>query len=171
MPHAVFNLGLVSDSGTVAGSSRQFIPGIEPGKGIKSLTEKRRMKPALLITDAYLVVNGAPGTVGQGAGETMSYFLKLSQEQNLFPGLLLPIGIVTYFGDNTNNNFMQIQQLFKAQGTVWASLWMGVRAVETGTAVINADIHLDYEMVIVPWQEWFLRWEFLDGVVDNSEEY
>ena len=50
---------------------------------------------------------------------------------------------------------------------------VGVRVVEANAnlTAYDIDVHLDYERIDVPWMDWFIMWEFLDGIVDNEREY
>ena len=171
MPHAVFNLGTQSSTADLA--ARLLIPGIEPGGSRAG----RAMKPALLIRNAWI----EPIDLGTGNGEdldynSMTYFLKLSQELGMDPGLLLPIAHTGYElreGSGVgrysfNRTFLDI---FKAHGTVWVPRVVGIRVVETGVVSQDVDVHLEYERIELPWMEWFLEWEFLDGVINNEREY
>ena len=81
-----------------------------------------------------------------------------------------------YASDVTGNpvqSGVMFSQDFRAQGSVWTPLWVGVRFSELAGALTSwdIDVHLDYEVIEIPWDEWFLRWEFLDNVVDNERQY
>ena len=169
MPHAVFNLG--SQTATADLAARALIPGIEPGGSRAG----RDTKPALLIRDAWLEVIDFDLTTADDTN-MMSYFLKLSQELNLNPGLILPIGAIgsrrTGAGGETGGLHQILRERFDAQGTLWAPRVVGVRVVETGTVIqADVDVHIDYERIDVPWMDWFLMWEWLDGIGDNEREY
>ncbi len=166
MPHAVFNLGNLAATADVPGSARSFIPGVEPGGSRAG----QPTKPAMRILDARLVFNGHIG-LGTGAAESLQYSLKLSQELDLSPGLLLPVGTAVVTGDGTHNTGTEVLQQFSAQGTVWAPRVVGIRVVESGAIDVDCDVHLDYERVDVPWMDWFIMWDFLDNISDNETEY
>lgn len=171
MPHAVLNLGFQSATVDIAASVRPLIPGIEPGGSRVG----HPMKPALLIRDVWLQPIDVNVSAATG-GNTMGYFLKLSQEESLNPGLLLPIGV---FGNEHTqvsavgavNQPLEPQGMFKAQGSIWAPAFIGVRVEEVGNANVDCDVHIDYERVDVPWMDWFLMWDFLDNIVDNERQY
>ncbi len=166
MPHAVFDLGNRAATADVPGSARSFVPGIEPG-GSRAGKET---KPAFLIKDARLVYNGMI-SVGSGAAESLQYSLKLSQEMNLNPGLLLRVGTVVVTGEGTNNNSVLVEQQFMAQGTIWTPRVVGVRVTESGAIDVDCDVEIDYERIEVPWMDWFIMWDFLDNIVDNERQY
>ncbi len=164
MPHAVYNLGNQNTSVDLLG--RPLVPGVEPGGSRAG----RDLKPALLIRDAWIEVIGQ-STIGATGDELATYNLKLSQEVDLTPGLLLPVAQVRMSGNATNNEDVDVDDIFRAQGTIWAPRVVGVRLVEFGSVNLDVDVHLDYERIDVPWMDWLLMWEFLDGIVDNEREY
>ncbi len=173
MPHAVFNLGTQSASVDIAGSFRPLIPGIDPGGSRLG----HPMKPALLILDAWM----EPVAVNMLSALTINqstYYLKLSNEHDGSPGLLLPVAAFgghfiesTTVGRQVSELGAQYMNLFKARGTIWVSRFVGVRHVELNTVSTDADLHLDYEMIMIPWMDWFMRWDFIDNVVDNARDY
>ncbi len=171
MPHAVFNLGSQVATGDLDG--RHLIPGVEPGGSRAG----RALKPALLIVDAWVEPNSV-NAISTAATSQLTFSLKLSQELDLTPGLLLPIGSfgatrrqTTAVGEMISDLAASYQPLFRAQGTVWAPRVVGIRIAEAGAMIVDADVHLDYERVDVPWMDWLLMWEFLDGIADNEREY
>lgn len=170
MPHAVFNLG---PQGTDADLlARTLIPGVAPGMGIRNIFARDRTKQALLIQDAWIAMN-TRADISVGADASGRWSLKLSQEASLNPGLLLPVG---FYGFNISTAVGQerwfAEQEFKAQGSVWAPRFVGVRYENVvGTITLDADLHIDYQVIEVPWWDWLIMWDFLDGVTDNSEEY
>ena len=172
MPHAVFNLGSQTATGDLA--ARNLIPGIEPGGSRAG----RDTKPALLIRDAWIEVNDVTIVGAANDFNGFQIYLKLSQELDLTPGLILPIAAVgmeraesTAVGFASVGIDSMVREMFRAQGTVWVPRVVGIRLLESGTATLDADVHLDYERIELPWMEWFLEWEFLDGVIDNEREY
>lgn len=171
MPHAVFNLGPQTTTADLA--ARSLIPGIAPGGSRAG----QATKPALLIQDAWIeVVDIVPF---QAADFNMAtYSLKLSQETDLTPGLILPVGQlgqanieVTAVGQRIVGIRDMTRDLFHAQGTVWAPRMVGIHIEEVGTINQDVDVHLDYQQVDVPWMDWFIMWDFLDNIVDNELEY
>ncbi len=174
MPHAVFDVAQRAGAADVA--ARELIPGIAPGGSRAG----QATKPALLIRDCWLepAPGGASSLLAAAGWHQMTYSLKLSQETDLTPGLLLPIACIggerreiSSVGQTDLGLNAMIHRLFHAQGTVWAPRVVGVRVEETGTAVTDFDVHLDYEVVDVPWMDWFIMWDFLDNIVDNEREY
>ena len=173
MPHAVFELGILTQ--TTEARSRPIIPGVEPGGSRVG----QATKPALLIKDCYLELIDTAPDVSAANFSMMSYFLKLSQELDMTPGLQLPIAQVYWNLIESNSGTagsaaglgVVMRDLFRAQGTIWAPRGVGIRAVEVGGMTIDARVHLDYEMVDVPWMDWFIMWELLDGIGDNELEY
>ena len=172
MPHVVFDrLGSVTT--TDRGDARKLIPGIEPG-GSRAGQD---FKPALLIKDAWLEpISVSVNTIG--SYNAMTYGLILSNDQDLNPGLALPIGTygaevaqVTAVGVLTYPVSSLYEHLFRAQGSIWAPEWVGIYHNETGTAATDVDVHLDYEMVMIPWMEWFIMSEWIDGVTDGQRDY
>ena len=170
MPHAVFNLG--SQTAAVDVGGRPLIPGVVPGGSRAG----HPTKPALLIRDAWMQVN-AFSTSAAVDIQGILVFLKLSQEEDLTPGLILPVGELTASTAGATANRVDshiIRDTFHAQGTIWAPRVVGVRFEEpfaTNLGDWDVDVHLDYESVDVPWMDWFIMWEFLDGIVDNEREY
>ena len=171
MPHAVFNLG--QQNATVDTGGRSLIPGIEPGGSRAG----QATKPALLIKDAYIEI---VDFVDAGASldyHNLSVYLKLSQETDLTPGLLLLLATIGHEPKEASAvarfsvNQLVMQYGDKIAGTIWAPRMVGVRFVEIGDIQWDIDVHLDYERVDVPWMDWFIMWEFLDGVVDNERQY
>ena len=129
------------------------------------------MKPALLLGDASIEVNDFRPTAAAGV-ELLTIFLKLSQELNMNPGLLLPIAEVgTHQADATGHAPIVINNLWKSQGTLWVPRVVGLRQQEVGALTWDIDVHLDYEVVEVPWMDYFMMWEHLDNVVDNTRDY
>ncbi len=166
MPHAVFDNGPSGATRDIGG--RQLIPGVEPGGSRAG----EATKPALRIRDAWLEVIDFATLFANTEVNVITIYLKLSQETDLSPGLLLPVGQV--IGEQLSGigtGSPTIIDLFHAQGTVWAPRMVGKREVEVGDVNWDIDMHLDYEQVDVPWMDWFIMWDFLDNIVDNEREY
>ncbi len=72
---------------------------------------------------------------------------------------------------------LAVEQLFKAQGTVWVAQWIGVDIQEAGAVVLaDVDLHLDWGGTLIDWWGWFVKWnqleEFPDGsLVDGERQY
>ncbi len=147
-----------------------------PGEGIRDILAKSRQKRALVIKDAYiepLAVNFATTS----ATYNTQLYLKLSQEPGLVPGLLLPLAFVHTEIDQAtaaafSNPDLLIKDLFHAWGSLWAPRYVGVRIAHSSSPIsFDFDVHLDYDVVEVDWQDWFMMWDFLDNVVDNERQY
>ncbi len=166
MPHAVFPVTATA-TGDITASARALIPGVEPGGSRAG----KATKPALLIRDCFINVIDVDG--GADDVSRMGWYLKLSQERDLSPGLHLPIGYaVLGINATPTKAFYFEKDVFHAQGTIWAPAWIGIHTVEQGTiGASSAEIHLDYERIDVPWMDWFIMWEFLDNITDGALEY
>ncbi len=179
MPVAVFDLPTLSASAVPAvagGNPRQLIPGVEPGGSRVG----QPLKPALLIHDAWIQFINAT-TLDTAQDFNMgAWDLLLGQEQDMINALVMPVGQVSMqildpgVGATdqpvTGNNWAH-RQVFKAQGTVWAPKYVGVSFVELGTVDLQADVFLDYEVVEIPWMEWFVKWDFLDHISGQQRDY
>ena len=170
MPHAVLFLGAVAAD--TEGDARQLVPGIEPGGSRAG----HPFKPAVLLQNAWIeVVNAAHGLGDVYFGARV--FLKLSTEEDLSTGLLLP---VAQFGDHSQTAGvgeatvapLVINDLFQAQGTIWVPHVIGLRVdLQNAWDAVDVIVHLEYEAIEIPWVEWFRRWDFLDNVGNNEREY
>ncbi len=167
MPTLVFRNLTPNSTGDVDRSARQVIPGVEPGGSRVGAP----LKPALLIKDIKMTVLDLDAAAEDFNRITL--YLKLSQSHNLNPGLHLPIGMAIMGEDATPARQTYLErELFEAQGTVWAPRVVGIHAVEQGTIGASAfEVRMSYERVDIPWMEWFIRWDFLDNVVDGEQEY
>jgi hypothetical protein len=171
MPHVTFTTGRISSTSEFG--ARQLVPGIEPGSKIRGLRKARRFRPAMVIRQAYVqledIVTPASADIGVAFVE-----LKLSQEQDLTPGLLLPVSQFVVGSTSTANLIQTIMEERLGDfisGTVWVPRFVGVRVGITGSIEIDPTVHLDYDIIQVPWQDWFLMWEFLDNVRNNTREW
>lgn len=174
MPHAILRH---SASGTISATTRsdrprQLIPGIEPGGSRVG----QPTKPALLIMEAWIEVFDAALAQAVNDYHGMTGYLILSQEQSLNPGFLIPVAqIGGFFWEQTavGRGFQELapKRLFREQGTVWAPKFVGTYWREAGVASIEAVIHLEYEVVRIPWVEWFVKWDFLDHIGDLRGEH
>lgn len=170
MPHAVYNIGVQSAGGNF--QARQLIPGIEPGG-----SRVGKSKPTLLILDVWIEPKDYSALTTSDFN-AMTYYLKLSQEPDLTPGLILPVGIMgsqVLEADATGRPTIGInsvtKDLFHAQGTRWAPAYVGAFLLENGSLSTDADLHLDYEQVEAEWMDWFILWDFLDNIIDNETQY
>lgn len=135
------------------------------------------MKPALLILDAWIEM------IDLSLGGSIDFnqftgYLKLSQEQSLNPGFLIGVAQVaadraeqTSVGEHIYPLDASIHNIFHEHGSIWAPKYVGAAWFEQGVVTIRATMHLKYEMVEIPWVEWFVKWDFLDGITDNAEEH
>ena len=148
---------------------RSLIPGIDPG----GTRVGQPFKAALLIKKVSLTIQVFD--VATEDFHALEVFLRLSQEEGGDPGLLLPVSEFMISSDGTTNPDASPQISDYSDiiaGTVWAPLYVGLEVVERGAVVSYAlKVHLDYEEISVPWLDWFLMWDFLDNVPNNSEEY
>lgn len=170
MPHAIFDLG--PQTAAIEGAVRTLIPGIEPGGSRLG----QALKPALLIQDVWAEVVRMQVQDSAPDFAVVTYMLKLSQELDLNPGLLLPVAqlIASHTAAGADSSGVQVIPLGdKLAGTVWVPKVVGVRAVENQAtlAIHHVLIHLEYEMIDIPYWDWFIEWDFLDNVVDNSQDY
>ena len=58
-----------------------------------------------------------------------------------------------------------------AQGSVWAPRVVGLRVDEQGSLGYDVDVTLHYQVVMIPWWDWIVHWDFLDNVTNLSQEY
>lgn len=169
MAHRIISPGSVSAAADIGGT--QFIPGVEPGG-----SRAGKDKPMLLIKDLWAELSDI--VVSASDEEIRSrVFLKLSQELDLTPGLILPIAgfagdIVEVTAVGHDVVAPAIEQLgSRFAGTIWAPRVVGLRVTMSGLTSVNWVVHVDYERVLVPWMDWFIAWDFLDNVVDNTRNF
>ena len=171
MPHSVWNLGSLAASARL--QPRQFIAGIEPARSV-FIGRAREPKNMIVLLDAWIEFVTGIGA-GAGPGESGKYSLALGRDP-LNTALLLPVGIVRYTGDATNNTSWEIDQLFKAHGKMWAAQYIAVDFQEFGSVTVDADLHLDWGVATVDWWTWFYSWNNMEvspdgGLVDGEQEY
>ncbi len=171
MPVLEIGTGLQTATTTVFQTMRQLIPGLQPGGSRVG----QPMKPALLILDAWAeILNGS--ILDANTFNQFRIDLRLSQEQTGIPGLILPVASWTsqqaeatavgrYAAD------LPLRQVFKNQGTIWAAKYVGVQLIEVGTATIDVSVFVEYEQILIPFMEWFVKWDFLDHVIDNTKDF
>lgn len=173
MPHALFDTENLT--GASSGGARHMIPGIEPGGSRVG----QPTKPALRITNLFGELRRFDPADSALVMQRSTIFLKLSQETDLTPGLILPVaqafGASRTVGGDSDATSMTVQQLGgEFAGTIWAPRVVGWRNDESGVGpptTVRWRIHLEYEMVDVEWMRWFLMWDFLDNITDNEEEF
>ncbi len=171
MPTAILDTSGLTAGDEVGDTIRHLIPGVEPGGSRAG----RAFKPALLIVDCRASLQNLADAGVAADFQTSSVFLKLSQELDLTPGLELRIADATLGKTATANlwNSIQVQQQFRAQGKIFAPRVVGL-FVELGSGGIDTldwVVELEYERIDIPWMDWLLQWEYLDGIVDNEREY
>ncbi len=167
MPVAMLASGSVGS--TTSFGARRLIPGIEPGGSRVG----QPMKPALFINDVWARFVELTDSGTTADFDRARVALQLGQEQSMDPSLLLYVAEAVLAKTATANlwNGIDVNQMFHAQGTIWAPEWVSGRAVLEGATAMNVDLFIDYEMVMIPWVEWFVKWEFLDNVVNGRQEY
>ncbi len=174
MPHTTFEMAAIIAADTPDIDTKQLVPGIEPGGSRVGMPTK----PALLIMDAWIelidVIHGAGGDdFNQFTG-----YIKMSQDQDMDPGIILPVAqvggqrqVVTAVGENIFGNNSVIYKLFHEQGSIWAPKYVSAAWFEQGGMSIFATLHLVYEVIEIPWIEWFVKWDFLDNITNNAEAH
>lgn len=174
MPLAVFtHLADGSEvSATTVSPRRALIPGVEPG-GSKV---GQPLKPALLIVNAWVQVIDI-NLLSVNALNMATMDIVLSQEVSMDPQFVIPVAqIGMQRTEETTVGFtatsLVINNLFHEHGSIWAPRFVASRIVEEGTITeARIDLFLEYEMVEIPWVEWFIKWDFLDGIPHLSREH
>jgi len=131
------------------------------------------MKAVLLIKRIELVVGHA--TPASDA-DSVAFFLMLSQEQDLDPGMILRLGsIMMGAGDTTlENTAVDVQKVTDQwAGSLWAPRFIGVSSARIIGSMTDwsYNVWVHYERVLVPFWDWFMMWELLDNVTDRQEEF
>ncbi len=130
----------------------------------------RAIRPAILLLDAWIEVNDFD--VATEDFHQMKYSLALSNTRPpTVASLLLPVGRVSQSSDATTNPDapLAVEQLFKAQGTVWVAQWIGISIQEAGAVVLaDVDVHLDWTATSIDWWSWFVKWNELEASPDGS---
>ncbi len=172
MPHTVWNLG--GQPAATRTQVRAFVAGVEPAQGVV-LGRSREPKPMLLIQDAWLEVNDFDS--GTEDFHQTKYSLALGANP-LTTALLLPVGSIRGPGVGaTNPNSIEVEQLFRAQGTIWASSLVAIDIQEAGAVVLaDVDVHMDWGVGFVDWFTWFVSWNNLEvspdgNLVDGERAY
>ena len=171
MAHEVYDLG--DRPAAVRTAFRRFVAGIEPATEVV-IGRSRARKRVLVIQDAWIEVND--WDVATEDFHQMKYSLALSNMDPPNESLLLPVGRVSQSSDGATNPDapLTVEQLFKAQGTLWAAKYVGIDIQESGGVVIaDVDVHLDWGVAEVDWFTWFVKWNDLeidpDGVLTDGE--
>ena len=165
MAHTVWNLGSLVASARV--QPRQFVAGIEPAQQVV-LGRAREPKTMLVILEAWIELNDfdvATEDFHQG-----KYSLALGKDP-LNDALLLPVGRVATSSDGATNPDapVQVEQLFRGQGTMWAAKQIAIDFQESGALVIcDVDVHVDWTVSAVDWWTWFMGWNDLEASPDGS---
>jgi len=155
---------------------RQFVAGIQPGQKI-FIGRSREPKNMLLILDAWIEVKDFQAVNTAVDSHSGSYSLAIGKRPEV-AALLLPVGRVY---QNTINikagatdqptvvGTPSFEQLFKAQGTMWAAQTIAIDFVEEGNlAVCDVDVHMDWTVVPTDWWTWFTSWNGLEAAPDGS---
>ncbi len=167
MPLARFDTGAAVTGDTIFGA-RSLIPGVEPG-GSKV---GQPLKPALLIKDCDFILR----TIDPDADQNdVLVTLELSKEQDMDPAQRLYVGSVHASSLDTTQemNSLVVSQNFKDQGTIWAPAYVSGRIFATAgfPTSVRVQVRLRYELVMIPWVDWFVAWEWLDNITTGDEEY
>ncbi len=114
-------------------------------------------------------------TTGLNDYEEVSVFLALSQEANLDPAQLLPIGQVHSLSEavaGTGNAIQIDQRGDKIAGTIWAPKFVGI-FMDGGNFPTNVtvEVWLAYDMIDLEWMDWFFHWDYLDNVVNLTKQW
>ena len=174
MPHMVYDLG--DQPAAVRTQFRRIVAGIEPAQEIV-IGRSRAIKRMLVLQDAWIEVNDFD--VATEDFHQMKYSLALSNMDPPAESLLLPVGRVSQSSDGTTNPDapLSVEQLFRAQGKMWAAKYVGIDIQESGGVVLaDVDVHLDWGVGSVDWFTWFVAWNDLeispDGLlIDGEREY
>lgn len=104
----------------------------------------------------------------------LQVFLKLSQEPDMTPGLLLPIKTYLFSGVGaTNPNAIAIDYHARAiVGTMWVAKYWAIRVHEAGAVVEFAvNMTATFEVVPIDFNSQLLLWEQIDNVTDNEQDW
>lgn len=174
MAHTVWNLGSLVASARV--QPRQFIAGIEPARGVM-IGRSREPKKMIVLQDAWIEVNAFTGSVSSVGMNQGKYSLALGKDP-LNTARLIPVGrIGLQTMDVGVGNTDQpatgappnVEQLFKAHGTMWATKYIAVDFQESGAlTACDVDLHLDWGVAFVDWWTWFVSWNQLEASPDGS---
>jgi len=175
LPHSVFNIG--DQPAAVTDFFRQLVAGQAPAEGMV-IGRSRQPRPAIQIQDAWIEVNDFDVATEDFHQIKISLALSNTRPPTT-ASLLLPVGRVSQSSDATTNPDapLAVEQLFKAQGTIWVAQYVGIDVQESGAVVISdIDVHLDWNGVSIDWWDWFVKWnqleEFPDGsLVDGERQY
>ncbi len=165
MPHDVWNLG--DQPASVRVQERTFTAGVRPAQGIV-IRRGREPKPMIRIVDAWLEVNDFDVATEDFHQIKMSLALG-SDPLNV--AQLLPVGRVSFASDGTNNPDAAplVEQLFRAQGTLWAAEFIAIDVQEAGAVVLSdIDVHMDWGAAVVDWFTWFVGWNNLEASPDGN---
>lgn len=177
MAHVVWNLGELTASGR--SQPRQFVGGIAPAQNVV-IGRAREPKPMLLLEDAWLELNDFTHDLSVDFHQA-KFSLALGKDP-LNDALLLPVGAIRDQGIDPGVGATDqpaaasapiVEQLFQAQGTMWAALYIAIDFQESGVVTVDADVHLDVSTGFVDWWTWFVAWNDLevspDGMLVDGE--
>ena len=165
MPHSVWNLGDQPASTRV--QERAFVASIQPAQGVV-IGRSRAVKPMLVIQDAWLELNDFD--VATEDFHQTKYSLALGKDP-LNTALLLPVAALRQSSDGTTNPDapLEVEQLFRAQGSMWAAAKIAIDIQEAGAVVaVDADLHMDWGVAFVDWFTWFVGWNNLEASPDGN---
>lgn len=167
MPVVRLSTGTLTGTADVGGVP--LIPGVTPGGASAG-----RDKPAMLINDFGLEISDMAHDNTQDF-DVVAIYLKLSQETDLTPGLLLKVAEIGMWNtaataENVTAMYRYTERLHL--GTVWAPRMVGLRVImSAGVSAFDGHVDVNYDRITIPWTEWFVRWDFLDNITDNAVQY
>ncbi len=168
MPYSLWASGPITSNSKIL--PRQLVPGVVPG----GQRAGGATKPVLLIHDAWARWLDFTDT-GTTVDSDQAYVaLLLSQEQSLDPAQVLYVEEVALAKTATANLWNQIRprNVFRLhRGTFWAPKFVGIWVVPGGATLVKVDVTVHYDIVDVPWRDWFMMWEWLDNVESINQEY
>lgn len=131
----------------------------------------------LVLEDAWLEVNDFEPNPTANFHQS-KYSLALGKDP-LNDALLLPVGrLSTRVLDGgvgatdqpvTGGPGVELEQIFRAQGTMWAAKYIAIDIQEAGAVdVVDVDVHMDWSVAQVDWWTWFISWNRLEASPDGS---
>ena len=129
----------------------------------------------LVILDAWIEMNFFDHSTGALAPQVGKYSLALGKDP-LNNALLLPVGQVSQFQYDIETGTAQsrtgtsptVEQLFHAQGTMWAAKSIAIDFFEVGAVTADVDVHMDWAVAEVDWWTWFVGWNNLEAPPDGN---
>ncbi len=174
MPHTVWNLG--AQTATARIQPREFVAGVKPAQNV-FIGRSREPKNMILIMDAWIEVNVFTVDHTNLDEHSLKIALALGKVP-LVAALLLPVGRVSISVSDAGVGATDqpatasttlVEQLFKAQGTMWAAQSIAIDVIEQGVVTEgDVDVHMDWTVVPTDWFTWFVSWNELEAAPDGS---